>query len=633
MQGSVWSAVDIKCMKKYESNFEFNKLYEKHIPSHWTKVVPQSTVTAKSLWIRAKYGSKMFFLPGRITSSSPLAAGRSFKSIKRAESGSIANSPATYTNQKLFNALLVLSPMCCNRGADFSHINWEEVKFDSEVTSSCPLKTKNAHVPENCNLFTYPESIFITPTERSPHFFTIVLTDVDGKKQYGGVLHFDEILAPMKLAQLLGHKMGSPMLPKWPILYARKALVLLSYYPLFNLFHEVLQALYRISMSSAPLPIERYVQNVIQEIPLPPPGRIAVSFSLGDRRISAWRHPINKLPTVDFSFRPLFMALSVDHIMYIFGALCNEVKVAICSSNIALLTPVMEAMLSFLFPFVWQGAYIPVLPLGLCEILDAPVPFFVGITSRYLSENPSTMRPESVIFVDLDNDLIFHGNSDRQMTNFPNLLPDKASVKLRAKLVEFGSIIYRAEPERLWLAGVCFPDNDHLAPIDHFVNESGILFTNVNSEDCPPTRDDSAESGEADRCYTNSSKSSAVSKSILSSCNNIEAASTNIIGMSRGFNARELRGAFLRFFVTVLFHYRDYIKRPSELSPVAQKGRRNFLSKDKSSASVSEPGEMDGRRRSFSAAPSVIAVAGDDTPVFEKSSFLKDHPGNFFIAL
>lgn len=67
------------------------------------------------------------------------------------------------------------------------------------------------------------------------------------------------------------------------------------------------------------------------------------------------RPPPNKLPMIDFSYRPLFACLSVDNIILVFQCLCAELTVCICSNNLAILTPVQEALLSFLFPLVWQG--------------------------------------------------------------------------------------------------------------------------------------------------------------------------------------------------------------------------------------------------------------------------------------
>lgn len=57
-----------------------------------------------------------------------------------------------------------------------------------------------------------------------------------------------------------------------------------------------------------------------------------------------------------------------------------EVRICLCSQHHALLTPIAEALLSLLFPLVWQGAYIPVMPLAMVDILEAPVPFFVGLS-------------------------------------------------------------------------------------------------------------------------------------------------------------------------------------------------------------------------------------------------------------
>lgn len=90
---------------------------------------------------------------------------------------------------------------------------------------------------------------------------------------------------------------------------------------------------------------------------------------------------------VDFSYRPLFMMLSVDKLITVFCALCCEFPVCVVSENISLLTPVCEALLSFLFPFTWQGAYIPVLPDHMTEILDAPVPYLIGIQRDYFDDN------------------------------------------------------------------------------------------------------------------------------------------------------------------------------------------------------------------------------------------------------
>ncbi|CAN0475683.1 unnamed protein product, partial [Laminaria digitata] len=68
---------------------------------------------------------------------------------------------------------------------------------------------------------------------------------------------------------------------------------------------------------------------------------------------------------------------------------------------------------------------------------QAPVPFLVGIHSRYLMEMSSDKRPEGVVFVDLDNDKIFLGlDEDIGAPRRRPHLPEREASKLRQKLNE-----------------------------------------------------------------------------------------------------------------------------------------------------------------------------------------------------
>jgi hypothetical protein len=69
---------------------------------------------------------------------------------------------------------------------------------------------------------------------------------------------------------------------------------------------------------------------------------------------------------------------------------------------VSVLTPCAEALHSLLFPFWWQGVYIPVLPQQCWDVMEAPVPFFVGLHGDYLDVIPPERRPVDVVIVDLD---------------------------------------------------------------------------------------------------------------------------------------------------------------------------------------------------------------------------------------
>lgn len=52
-----------------------------------------------------------------------------------------------------------------------------------------------------------------------------------------------------------------------------------------------------------------------------------------------------------------------------------------------------------MFPFKWQCPYIPLCPLGLAEVLHAPVPFLIGVDSRFFDMYDP---PSDVTCIDLD---------------------------------------------------------------------------------------------------------------------------------------------------------------------------------------------------------------------------------------
>ena len=103
-----------------------------------------------------------------------------------------------------------------------------------------------------------------------------------------------------------------------------------------------------------------------------------------------------------------------------------------------------EALLSLLFPLHWQGMYLPILPYNMLEILDAPVPYLVGLHSRYIIEVPVEKRPKGVVIVDLDRDEVHLGYDDQANAGPRNIpsMPDRHAMKLRAKLLECAATAY-----------------------------------------------------------------------------------------------------------------------------------------------------------------------------------------------
>jgi hypothetical protein len=69
------------------------------------------------------------------------------------------------------------------------------------------------------------------------------------------------------------------------------------------------------------------------------------------------------------------------------------------SNNIEFLCPVCEALLALLFPLKWPFLYIPVLPLSLVDVIQAPQPFLIGCKSGMIADARQIRHVSCGIFI------------------------------------------------------------------------------------------------------------------------------------------------------------------------------------------------------------------------------------------
>ena len=403
--------------------------------------------------------------------------------------------------------------------------------------------------------FIYPNGATLSSKDIPPSFFTFVFTDTNGVKLYGGVLHIYELLNPSEVRDMLNYVPTSSK-----FVYVPKALVVLSHYPFFHLFYNILKQLYRISLCSCPLAMEKYVSQVIQETPLPPQGCTRVVFPVADCVFTVSRPPRNQLPMIDFSFRPLFTCLSVNNILTVFSFICAEHKICFASKYLSILTPIQEGFMSFLFPLVWQGAYIPILPAKMLDLLDAPVPMFLGVERCHIFDGKKLIPQygSGTIIVDVDNDKVLVGCDDFGNSLEPMNMPSKDLAKLKDKLVEFGGCIHKKRNFEQQVEDTlkAFPHNEHLEAIKTFVSlDNGVKIPFLKEKE-----HDRGVSVQSSYFFKDSKQS--IVTSLLSPDSN----TSHGIGVTDSFNAKEIRRAFLRFFVSTLrdMHSENMAKMESE---------------------------------------------------------------------
>ncbi|KZF25739.1 dDENN domain-containing protein [Xylona heveae TC161] len=168
-------------------------------------------------------------------------------------------------------------------------------------------------------------------------------------------------------------------------------------------------------------PLERYVVNLCTEALSPMTSKTQVEIAVRELRLFARKEAVNELPgSRNTDLYALFRALSIQNIVILFEAALSESRIIFLSSHTAMLHLACKALTSLLYPLVWAGVYIPILPARLLQALEAPCPYIVGIERRY---DNIELPDDDFLMVDLDHDQI-------EATALPPPLPRQQRRKL-----------------------------------------------------------------------------------------------------------------------------------------------------------------------------------------------------------
>ncbi|ETE61177.1 DENN domain-containing protein 4C, partial [Ophiophagus hannah] len=135
------------------------------------------------------------------------------------------------------------------------------------------------------------------------------------------------------------------------------------------------------------------------------------------------------LPLSGANYSTLLMNLGPENCATLLLFVLLEGKILLHSLCPAVLTGVAEAVAAMIFPFQWQCPYIPLCPLSLATVLSAPVPFIVGVDSRYFDLYEP---PQDVVCIDLDTNMVYISD-DKKSMNW-KLLPKKPCKSLLGTL-------------------------------------------------------------------------------------------------------------------------------------------------------------------------------------------------------
>ena len=87
------------------------------------------------------------------------------------------------------------------------------------------------------------------------------------------------------------------------------------------------------------------------------------------------------------------------------AAVLTECKILIHSHDVANIAMVAEVVTALTYPFTWSLPYIPILPIGMLEFVEAPLSYMLGIPTCNLHLiDPHAL--EDVVVIDLNNEFL-----------------------------------------------------------------------------------------------------------------------------------------------------------------------------------------------------------------------------------
>ena len=334
-------------------------------------------------------------------------------------------------------------------------------------------------------------------------------------------------------------------------IYAPKCLVTLSLHPFLSQCRSFLTELYRLSLVPSPVPLEHYIANFINEVPLPPHGELKVQYSISNKLIYFFRPPANNpLLFTHYPLRLMFECLDCDNALLLVEAVLMEQRVLLLSSKLSALTVVGETLLHLLFPLRWPHVYIPLLPRSLIDFLFAPMPFIIGMHHQWVKGQLTGDMASDMVIVDLDSNRVtqYTGGANKRVRQLP--------AKERKKLKRGLSILrlYKEKSQRSEYEKRMMDSMDDAFTYAPSPDEIEQLMADQEREEAELLKHIEAELKDEHKQNSNHHKHHTSTASLSS--------------LPSPYNAELfLSSLFFRAFTSLLKDYRSYIIMPTAANP------------------------------------------------------------------
>ena len=203
-----------------------------------------------------------------------------------------------------------------------------------------------------------------------------------------------------------------------------KCICIVSIHPYIKLFKKILLEIYEKVTGEKPfnIPLEKYITNLIIEVPHPPRGLFSIEYTLFDNKYTIENSQNNKILMCPIDIKKIINNIKLNVMLDVIKHILLGSKLIFFSMNINNLTDVILAFLYLIFPFKYPFQVTSFLNKQNYAILESISPFIIGINEQYeekfFEENEISLEGMNILVIDLDNKtskLL----SDENFPNFP----------------------------------------------------------------------------------------------------------------------------------------------------------------------------------------------------------------------
>ena len=276
--------------------------------------------------------------------------------------------------------------------------------------------------------------------------------------------------------------------------YIPKCICIVSIHPYIKLFQKILLKIYEkvFEQNAEPfkIPLEKYITNLIIEVPHPPRGLYSIEYAFFDNKYTLVNTENNKILMCAIELKKINTNIKLPIILEVIKHILLGSKILFFSLKINLLTDVILSFLYLIFPFKYPFQVTSFLNKESYRILESISPFIIGINEQYsknfFEENDISIEGMNIFVVDLDNNesALF---SDESFPNFPskallNIEKDIQNFEYKLKNKE-GVENQNEEYQNIFFNFFCeiLKNYEEYLNLDYFNNRDTDIMTSIET--------------------------------------------------------------------------------------------------------------------------------------------------------